>query len=208
MIAERGWRAADVDAVALAAGIDRIEFLREFDGLHDVLIAAARRADAAMFEEAASLEPGEPARDRLFAVLMRRFEAASSERPALKALVRAAPFDPLLGAVMLRNLALSARRALEAAGVGAHGLAGLARAKALVALVLAPVIRVWLADDTPDLARTMAALDAALARYERLAVRLDPAFVASSPAATGEGSGASASSTRRKPSTDPAPARR
>lgn len=200
MIAERGWRCADIDAAALAAGVTRAEFLREFDSLYEVLIAVSRRANAAMFEEAADLDPAEPPRERLFAVLMRRFEAAADERPALKALMRAVPFDPLLGAVMLRNLALFARHALEAAGIGGHGLIGLARVKGLASLVLAPVIRVWLEDATPDLARTMAALDQALRRYERLVGRLDSAICpptpATSDAADDTGSGASASSTR------------
>jgi len=64
---------------------------------------------------------------------------------------------------------------LEAAGLGAGGLAGLARAKGLTAVWLA-TIRAWADDDSVDLGPTMAALDRALDRAEQVAraLRLDP----------------------------------
>ena len=60
------------------------------------------------------------------------------------------------------------RWALEAAGINSGGLRGTVRAKGLLA-VYAAVIPVWLRDDSPDMARTMAALDRRLAQAERLA---------------------------------------
>ncbi len=57
---------------------------------------------------------------------------------------------------------------LEAARLSAGGLRGLLRAKALGLAYLA-TLRVFLRDDSPDLAATMAALDRNLSRLDRLA---------------------------------------
>ncbi len=61
---------------------------------------------------------------------------------------------------------------LAAAGISATGRRGLIKAQGL-ALVWARVMRVYLDDDDPGLARTMAALDKRLREAERVVMRLD-----------------------------------
>jgi hypothetical protein len=61
---------------------------------------------------------------------------------------------------------------LTAAGISSTGGRGLIRAQAL-AFVWARVMRVWLDDDDPGLARTMAALDKRLREAERAAMQID-----------------------------------
>ena len=60
------------------------------------------------------------------------------------------------------------RWTLEAAGLEPDGLLGLARIRVLGLLYLS-VLRVWLRDDTPDMASTMKALDGRLSQLEQLA---------------------------------------
>jgi hypothetical protein len=55
---------------------------------------------------------------------------------------------------------------LEAAGISTVGLGGIVAVKLTVAAYLA-TSRVWLRDDSPDLAPTMAALDRRLRAIER-----------------------------------------
>ena len=55
---------------------------------------------------------------------------------------------------------------LTAAGIGASGPRGMVRAQGL-ALLFGSVLRTWVNDDDPGLARTMAALDRALGRGQR-----------------------------------------
>ena len=61
---------------------------------------------------------------------------------------------------------------LTAADIGAAGPRGFVRAQGL-ALLFASVLRTWVDDDDPGLARTMAALDRALARGQRWSGLLD-----------------------------------
>ena len=55
---------------------------------------------------------------------------------------------------------------LEAAGIPSDGIAGALRVKGLGVIYLM-VFRVWLTDDSADLSRTMAALDARLRQAEQ-----------------------------------------
>jgi hypothetical protein len=61
---------------------------------------------------------------------------------------------------------------LAAAGISASGPRGMLRAQGLAAL-FGGVLRTWISDEDPGLARTMAALDRALGRGQRFAGLLD-----------------------------------
>jgi ubiquinone biosynthesis protein COQ9 len=56
---------------------------------------------------------------------------------------------------------------LIAAGIGAQNAIGVARAHAL-AIAYASVLRIWLKDDSADMARTMSELDKTLGRLEKI----------------------------------------
>jgi hypothetical protein len=114
----------------------------------------------------------EPARERLFDVLMRRLEILSPHREAVRSLLRSARRRPSL-AVALGGIAVRSQQwMLTAAGLEAAGPRGMLRAQGL-AILYARVMRVWVDDDDPGLARTMAALDRALARGQRWAGFVD-----------------------------------
>jgi hypothetical protein len=122
----------------------------------------------------------EPPRERLFDVLMRRIELLAPHKAAVRSLMRSAVRNPGL-AVALQGMALRSQQwMLTAADIGAAGPRGFVRAQGL-ALLFASVLRTWVDDDDPGLARTMAALDRALARGQRWSGLLDelcriPAF--------------------------------
>ena len=130
-----------------------------------ILDAFARRVDDAMLA-AGPADASEGVRDRLFELLMRRFDALAPHKAAVAAILRDI-IDPAVGLVGLPALARSMIWTFEAAGIPVAGLAGLLRVKGL-ALIYANAVRVWLRDDTADLAPTMAALDKGLRRAESL----------------------------------------
>ena len=121
------------------------------------------------------IDPGlaqEVPRERLFDVLFSRFEVLAANKEALRNLAGAALSDPLLALQLNRLVTTSMRWMLTAAGIPSSGARGLVRAQAL-AVVWARVMRVWLDDEDPGLARTMAALDKRLREAERAAMSLD-----------------------------------
>jgi hypothetical protein len=110
-------------------------------------------------------EAGDRPRDRLFDLLMRRFDALQSHRTAVAALRRDLSADPVAllaaGAALLRSMRLM----LDAAGIACYGIGGAVAVKLTAAAYLAAA-HTWARDETADLAPTMAALDRRLRRIE------------------------------------------
>lgn len=174
LIAARGWSGCDTAAVIAAAGVTEEEFHREFGSMLSLVIAASRRVTAAMHAARAQFEPEDSVRDRLFALVMARVDAARAFKPAIAELARAAPRDPLLAATGARVLGQAARTTLAGAGIATQGPSGFARVSGFTAGVILPVVRAWLDDDSEDDAKTMATLDRCLERAERFASAADP----------------------------------
>jgi AcrR family transcriptional regulator len=166
VIADRGWRHLSMAAIAAEAGLPILTLYRTFPSKPAILCAFARRIDEAVLATPLDAEPDERPRDRVFDLLMRRFDALRPHRDALAVLGRELPGDPVaalaLGAALLRSMAWM----LEAADISTRGLRGAIAVK-LTAGAYVAVLRVWLRDDTPDLAPTMAALDRRLRGIER-----------------------------------------
>jgi len=134
-----------------------------------VALAAAfmARIDAAVLAGTpGQVDPEETARDRLFDVMMRRYDALRPHRDALRALRRAGTRDPLLALALGPALRRSMGAMLEAASLSSEGLPGALRQNGLLAIHYA-VSRVFDRDDTVDLSKTMAALDSRLKMAER-----------------------------------------
>lgn len=170
---EHGWRDLDMAAIAKAAGCSTAEARTVATSATDLLGHAIRRADGHALGEVASFEEQDTVRDRLFALLMARFDALAPHRDGIRSIVRSGLADPTLHVLVLSQGLCSMNRMLEAAGLPATGPFNMIRAKGL-AMVNAHATRVWLEDDSPDAGKTMKALDRDLARAESLARILDP----------------------------------
>jgi AcrR family transcriptional regulator len=172
LAAERGWRVLTLTDIAEAAKLPLSQVYPAYNSKAAILRGFTRRIDVAVLT---AEEPGEEsdagegnARDRLFDVLMRRFDALKPHREALGNIAFDEARDPVSALCGLGRLERSMAAMLEAARLSAGGLRGLLRAKALGLAYLA-TLRVFLRDDSPDLAATMAALDRNLSRLDRLA---------------------------------------
>jgi AcrR family transcriptional regulator len=177
VVAERGWPRLSMRRVAAASGVAPAEIRLRCPTPCHLLALHGRVMDQLVLEGTApgdALDTNTP-RDRVFDVLMRRIDALQPHRAGILRLLDDLRRDPLLGLVLLASLPRSMAWMLEAAGLGAGGLAGLARAKGLTAVWLA-TLRAWVDDESVDLGPTMAALDRALDRAEQVArmLRLDP----------------------------------
>jgi len=114
--------------------------------------------------------PGQdgPARDRIFDVLMRRLDAMQPHREGILRLIEDMRRDPLLALALAPHIGVSMRWMLEAAEIEAKSCEARLLALGLTGVWLA-TIRAWARDDSPDMGSTMAALDSALDRAERIA---------------------------------------
>ena len=152
--------------IAEASGVSLAQLRGEFPSTLAILAAHIKSIDRAVLSEDFGDVEEEPARERLFDVLMRRIEILAPHREAARSLMRSARRNPPL-ALALNSLAVRSQQwMLTAAGIGASGPRGMIRAQGLAAL-FGGVLRTWIHDDDPGLARTMAALDRALARGQR-----------------------------------------
>lgn len=161
LAAETGWRRLPLADIAARAGVSLAELIRHFPTKTAILDAYVAHIDQHMM--AGGTEAGESHRDRLFDVIMRRFDAMAGNRRALEVIMRESADDPWAvlcgGRRFLRSMAL----VLETAGISAAGLPGMVKTQAIAAIYLY-VFKTFVADDSPDHARTMAALDKGLKR--------------------------------------------
>ncbi len=172
LLAERRFEEIGFGDVAARAGVPLARCRAAFGSLFDVLSAHVARIDARVLEGIDPEMAQESPRERLFDVMMRRLETLAPYKAAMRSLARSARCNPALALALNAIAARSQRWMLTAADISTHGLRGVIRAQGLT-MLYADVLRVWLHDDDPGLARTMAALDRALGRGQHLSQCLD-----------------------------------
>ena len=161
-----------LDDIAKAAGISLADMRGEFSSVVAVLAAHMKDIDRKVLSGDISDMGEEPARERLFDVLMRRLDAHAGHKAAIRSLMRSTMCNPPLALVMNGLAARSMSWMMTAAGISAAGPKGVLRAQALT-LMYVRVLSTWANDEDTGLARTMAALDRELARAERWSGILD-----------------------------------
>jgi AcrR family transcriptional regulator len=172
LLADKSFETISLAEVAERAGVSLAQLRGEFSSTLAIVAAHIKATDRAVLAAGSSDMEEEPARERLFDVLMRRLEILAPNREATRSLLRSARRNPAL-AVALNGLTVRSQQwMLSAAGITASGPRGMLRAQGL-AVLFASVLRTWIDDDDPGQARTMAALDRALARAQRFAGFLD-----------------------------------
>ncbi len=160
----RGWRELSLGEIAAEAGVPLAELAREFKCKSQILAAFTRAVDDAVIAKFPAPSADAP-RDRLFDVMMSRFDALQPYKPALRRIACDLGMSPGEALAQLCPALRSQYWMLNAAGINGEGLRGLIRMKGLLA-IFARVFPTWLGDDDPGLAATMAALDKRLRRAE------------------------------------------
>ena len=166
LAAAKPWPEIAYREIAAQAGVPLAEAWTAAPGRQAILAHLSHLADREVLKEPAALEDG-CARDRMFDVLMRRFDALRPYRCGLASVARGLANDPGAALASGRSLCCSMEAMLVAAGVSAEGCAGFLKTKGLVGVWLG-TFRTFLKDESEDLAPTMAALDRQLRRAERI----------------------------------------
>lgn len=164
--AEEGWNAATLDRIAAEAEITLEELQDMFPSRAALLDSFIADIDHDMLGRVADGEAGDGARDRLFGVIMARYDALRPYRQAFTAIVRGALRDPATAWTLTWTTRRSAEWMLAAAGIAHTGVNGALKMHA-VAAVLAATVRTFARDESDDLSPTMAAVDRALLNCER-----------------------------------------
>jgi AcrR family transcriptional regulator len=172
LLAEKPIEQIGFAEIAKGAGVSLTQLRGEFSSTLAIFAAHVKTIDRAVLAEDFSDMAEEPPRERLFDVLMRRLEVMAPYREAVRSLLRSAGRNAPL-ALALNGLAVRSQQwMLAAAEIDVAGPGGTMRAQGL-ALLFGSVLRTWVRDDDTGLARTMAALDRALARGQRFVGLLD-----------------------------------
>ncbi|MFP4125700.1 MAG: hypothetical protein ACLFU0_03535 [Alphaproteobacteria bacterium] len=165
LIEREGWQAYGPLRLARETGAGLAEIVTQLGDRADIFAAMGRRADMAMIDVAVEDLAEMSAKERVFELMMRRFESLGPARPALRRLRReAAPEVWLEG---LGNLRRAMKLIIEAADLAGHGPRRVVIGAALASAYLRTG-RVWLDDDSEDLARTLAELNTQLDRIGNL----------------------------------------
>jgi hypothetical protein len=164
LCAEKSW--ADVGLLSLCqqagqnlsacaeAGITRFSVAEYLDQM----------LDRSMLEAAVDIDEEASTRDRLFDVLMARFDAMQDQRAAWVSILEADAQEPAAGFARAARRLRTAAWALEAVGVATDSFKVTARVMGL-ARRLRKIEALWLKDDA-DLSKTMAGLDQTLRESE------------------------------------------
>jgi AcrR family transcriptional regulator len=172
LLAEHSFEQIGLAEVAGRAGLKLSQLRSEFGSTLAIVGTHIKDIDRTVLAGGTTDMAEEPARERLFDVLMRRLEALAPYQPAVRSLMCSARRNPGLALALNAFAVRSQKWMLEAAGIGASGPKGALRAQG-AALMFARVVAVWLNDDEPGLDRTMAAMGRGLASAERWAGFLD-----------------------------------
>ena len=167
LLAERGWRRFSFAELARRTGMGLAEVYAELPGRLALLPALGRRLDREMLGLDLAELDGMTPRERMFELIMRRLDAMGPYKDGLRVLARASRHRPAGLRAACCNLDRLGRRLLDAAAEQPPVCAGLARRG--VQLVYLCTLRVWLDDDSPDMARTLAELDRRLQQAETAA---------------------------------------
>jgi len=123
--------------------------------------------DRAIGDNLDKLDDSQSVRDRLFELIMRRFEAMEPHRAAVMAMEQGQDRDPTLMAAAHQRHVRCARWVLAIAGLEADGMTGQARAQGL-GVIIGQARAAWRGDTAGDFAKTMASLDRNLRRAEEM----------------------------------------
>jgi AcrR family transcriptional regulator len=166
LLAEKSFEQISLGDIARRASVTLAELRNEFSSPMGILAAHVKETDSKVLASDLSDMSGEAPREKLFDVLMRRMEALTPHKQAVRSLLRSAGRNPGLAMALNGFAVRSLQFMLTAADIDTAGPKGMLRAQGL-ALLYGRVLAVWVDDEDPGLARTMAALDRELSRGAR-----------------------------------------
>lgn len=160
LAARDGWARVRLHDIAAAAGISLVDIHDKFADKTDILIALGRMIDRAVLDNVDTDETA-PAHERLFDILMDRFEVLNEHRAGIIAILQSFKTAPKNAVISLPHLARSMSWMMDAAHIDTNGIRGAIKLAGVTGLYL-KTLRTWGNDDSADLSAVMAVLDSGL----------------------------------------------
>ncbi len=165
------WNQITLSMIAAKADVSLADLRDHYPSKGAILGGFSKRVDRIVLDGTGSDMLGEPARERVLDIMMRRLDALAPYRAGLKEIRDAARRDPLMLAA-LNQLALNSwRYMLAAADIETDDELGFVRIQG-AAVVFVRTLDTWFDDEGADLSRTMARLDKELGQGETIMGRL------------------------------------
>ena len=171
LAARRRWRDIKMADIASEAKMPIADALSHSRSKVAILGALGRHIDRVVLNDL-HMDPdiGDSPKDRLFELMMRRFDAMADYRSGLASVSADLDFNPIAALRRVCRIKNAMALTLEAAGISATGPCGLLRQQGLGAIYIY-CLSVWFNDETDDMSATMAALDRALTLADNLIAR-------------------------------------
>lgn len=154
----KGWRNLTLGEIAAEAGVTLAVLAEHYTCKPEILDGFERMIDRRMLAGAAAGDIDDKPRDRIFDIIMERFDALLPYRAGINRIARDLPFDPQSGVVLGLALPRSVAWMFSGARIPLSSPSMPVRLTALGGVYLS-VFRIWLKDEDQDLSKTMAALD-------------------------------------------------
>lgn len=158
------WSGITMDDIAEECGCSPSDLRKVFKDRNEILIAYGEQLDHKVAENV-FVDEDSAERDRLFDVIMERFDILNQDRAAILSIARSFCKDPKSAATGLPHLGQSMLSMLEVAKIDAGGPRGMLISVGLTGVYLY-ALKTWREDESPDMGKTMAALDKALGHAE------------------------------------------
>ena len=168
LVAEQGWRSFSPAALAETAVCTKCQAVALFPHRAALLPVLTRQVDRTALANPPT--QGTP-KDKLFDLLMRRFDVLLPFRENLRVLLPQVYRDPISAAVAWTALHFSMHATLQIADIPVRQPLGFVRVEALT-IVYVRTLQNWLKDRSDDFSSVMAVLDRRLRYCEHLAERL------------------------------------
>ncbi len=171
LAARRRWRDINMADIAAEAGMPIANALEQCRSKIAILDALGRHINRTVLNDLhTDPEIGDSAKDRLFELMMRRFDALAKYRSGLAGINADLEIDPFAALNRVCRIQNAMALTLEAAGISSAGPCGILRQQGLGAIYIY-CLSVWFGDETDDMSATLAAVDRALTFADNLVAR-------------------------------------
>lgn len=165
LAAQRGWNHMTLVDAAHHCHLP-LDLVREqFPCKSSLLLYLNRLADQAALKETYQQQP---IPDYLFDLFMERFDIFQHYRQGFISALKTLPFNPPLALIMHFATQNSMKWMAQAAQINTNGLRGIGCIKGLTAIWVLN-LKVWIKDESEDMAQTMASLDKTLKKAKPFA---------------------------------------